>query len=368
MTSRVIQAAIITLTLLGAVAAVSTNARPGTASTGPARLPKLESVTVSDINDRGEVVGVLRKEHDGATLGFAWKNGSLQLLGRGKSAAADLINDRGQILGTSGGHAVLWEAGSVTSVGLHYVWGLNEAGQVLGGNEVGNHTDGYTITPAVWTNGTVRPLPFAGWGGPMNNLGQVVGQTTDGHAAEWQDGTLTDLGEGYPTAINDHGDILGSLDRNVILWRNGAATILGPGLPGALNEHGEAILSSVHWPSHALLWRNGTMTDLGTLGGKWSIPTAISDSGQVVGYSTDSYGRQHGFVWRNGVMTRLPAPAGYRGSVTRALAMNDRNQIIGDNCHIGCGETRNLPPSRFAVLWTLRGHKIETRRLLDIRR
>jgi probable HAF family extracellular repeat protein len=155
----------------------------------------------------------------------------------------------------------------------------------------------------------------------------------------------------------------------VIVWQNGTPIDIGPGWGVALNERGQVIGShQVAQGGHAFLWSNGTMTDLGTLGGKYSHPTAISDRGQVVGYSTDRRGLQHGFVWQKGVMTRLPSPAGYRGARTRALAINERNQIIGDNCFMDCG-FRYGPYSgdKFAVLWTLRGHKIETRLLLDIR-
>ena len=337
------------------------------AGTGPGRLPKIDGVTVSDINDRGEVVGALRKEHDGASLGFAWLSGSLKLLGRGKSAGASLINERGQILGRSGGHAVLWENGTVRTIGLESAWDLNEAGQVLGGPTSSG-------PPALSTNGTVQLLPFApGTFVAMNNLGQVVGQTTEGRAAEWQDGELTDLGPGSPIAINDRGEITGYLARDTgvraIVWQNGTAIDIGPGVPTALNERGQVI--GLHPPfgpgeSHAFLWSDGTMTDLGTLGGKSAIPRAISDRGQVVGYSTDKRGLQHGFVWQNGTMTRLPSPKGYKGSQTQASAINNHNQIVGDNCW-DCFN-RGGHPSRFAVLWTLRGHKIETRRLLDIRR
>lgn len=347
-------------------------ANASAASTGRARLPKISSVTVSDINDRGQVVGSLTRSYDDATRGFVWRKGALRLLGRGRFAGAREINDSGQIIGTSGDHEVLWKYGHAEWLWpLTSVWALNEAGQVLGGNLVGDDIHGYAPAPALWTNGVgVRSLPFApGLPTAMNNLGQVVGQMPDGRAAEWQDGELTDLGPGTPIAINDHGDIVGSRGEDVIMWRGGVPTDIGPGMPVAVNEHGEAIISSRPWPFHALLWRNGTMTDLGTLGGKFAVPAAISDSGQVVGSSSDSRGVQHGFVWQNGVMTRLPSPTGYKGARTRALAINDHNQIIGDNCIWVCGENRSIRhPSRFAVLWTLRGNKIETRRLVDLRR
>lgn len=364
MNSRVFRNAVISLIVLAAAAAMSTIARSGTSSprstASVASRLRVYDVGVSDINDRGLVVGSLKRDYDGSGRGFVGREGAWRLLGRGEWAGATRINERGQILGTSGddGHGVLWENGKRRNLGLTSVGSLNEAGQVLGG--VGTATDGYAPTPALWTNGRVRPLPFAPrHSTAMNNLGEVVGVMPDGRAAEWQDGELTDLGAGEPIALNDHGEIVGVRGDDVIVWRGGTPTDIGPGQPVALNERGDVIVSNF---GVALLWRNGVMTDLGTLGGEWSVPTAISDSGQVVGYSADNRGRQYGFVWRNGTMTRLPSPPGYAGARTRALAINDRNQVIGDNCFLDCG-FRMGPYSgnRFAVLWTLRGHRIETR-------
>ena len=38
------------------------------------------------------------------------------------------------------------------------------------------------------------------------------------------------------------------------------------------------------------------MTDLGTLGGSYSIAHGINDAGQVVGYSATATGDQHAFI------------------------------------------------------------------------
>lgn len=62
--------------------------------------------------------------------------------------------------------------------------------------------------------------------------------------------------------------------------------------------------------------------DLGTLGGGTSVPLAINDNGDVVGYSTTADGKQHAFLWTNGVMQDL-APSSDRSAAQ--VVMNSRS-------------------------------------------
>jgi probable HAF family extracellular repeat protein len=203
-------------------------------------------------NNRGQVVGVAEtaiqdpncappQVLDFAALIWGPKPGEIQVLPTfpGDSvAAATAINDRGDVVGSSGVcafppsfafsvHAVLWRHGRVMDLGN------------LGGNMLN--------------------VAFA-----INNRGQVVGQSalsgnTFTHAFLWQDGVMTDLGTlpgdsiSMATDINKKGQVVGnSCDINfncrTFLWENGVmtdlSTLIPPGSPqltfaGGINDRGE---------------------------------------------------------------------------------------------------------------------------------
>jgi len=92
-------------------------------------------------------------------------------------------------------------------------------------------------------------------------------------------------------------------------------------------------------PEHAFLWSAGTMSDLGTLGGLDSQGVAISDSGEVVGWSAPKGGgRGDAFLWNGHRMTAVSgmAPSGAQG-------INDSGQIAGQ-----CGDI--VSPQVFACV------------------
>jgi probable HAF family extracellular repeat protein len=80
------------------------------------------------------------------------------------------------------------------------------------------------------------------------------------------------------------------------------------------------------------------MTDLGTLGGSYSVARGINPSGVVVGYSETTEGQQHAFLWSKGVMTDLGT---LDGSYSIAWGINPRGEIVGESGQHATLWTRN---------------------------
>jgi probable HAF family extracellular repeat protein len=130
-------------------------------------------------------------------------------------------------------------------------------------------------------------------------------------------------------------------------------------VPNAINASGQVAgnsLTTGNAAVHAFLWNNGKMQDLGTLGGANSAALAINASGQVVGNSTTlaeavaggSTVIHHAFLWENGAMKDLNSmlPAGSGWFVFGVLAINDAGQIVGNGIFNGQERACLLTPAR----------------------
>jgi probable HAF family extracellular repeat protein len=89
---------------------------------------------------------------------------------------------------------------------------------------------------------------------------------------------------------------------------------IGLGLNNAGQVTGWSNASAPAYVVHAFLYSNGQMTDLGTLGGSQSFGSGINNAGQVTGYAalplsmpSDPYAVSvnHAFLYSNGQMTDL---------------------------------------------------------------
>jgi probable HAF family extracellular repeat protein len=237
------------------------------------------------------------------TRAFVSTNGAMQDLGTlgGPDAVASLVNERGQVAGTSY---------------TNYSQSLGCPGLL-------------TSDPFFWENGKMTDIGTLGGtcGTPlaMNNRGQVAGQSSvvgdaTTHPFLWpgQNGKIQDLGTlggsyGASNGINEAGDVV-----------------------GYASTAGDQV-------EFAFLWRKGTMTNLGSLNGDpCSTANAINSQGQVVGISTStcdySTGRK-AFLWENGSMVDLNTLTSRDPGMQLSLAetINDRGEIAVNGTPSGCG-------------------------------
>lgn len=176
--------------------------------------------SVGDIDFSGIVVGGYTQA--GSTRAFMFANGTFSDLGLDASTATG-INSRRQIVGTSNGHAFLYERGATRDLGTlgggsSSAKGINDRGDV-----VGMSTDAQSQPQPFIYDGAMKALPGPSYSGAVaiNNRGQVVGSAegTYGYLIDGGNYTRLDLlapvkAKGWrhlePTGINDRGWIVGT--------------------------------------------------------------------------------------------------------------------------------------------------------------
>lgn len=242
------------------------------------------------MNEVGDVAWTHVARTDG-NFGWLWRNGNWQPLSRGYSNSYPYaINDRGDVVGTTGSHAAIWSDGSMRDLGVQAcnaysasdnctysaAMDINAGGQVVG--IINDASGGYHFV--LWEGDTVHDLGPAALSASIviNERGQIAGAAGD-HAYFWSDGnkvTLPALGGGMRViGLNDNGEVVGTV-------------FLGAGA------------------QHVWVWSQARgMIDLGTgphgLGAAWV--TDINAGGDILGYAAPSIGYGTGEVramlWRN---------------------------------------------------------------------
>jgi len=258
--------------------------------------------SISAVNADGWLTGQI--DVDGEHLhAFRHADGRLADLGalHGDDSYGKDINDRGCVVGWSsvparpaspawddpGPRAALFDGVAMRDLGTlggpcSFARGINNADHIVGMAMV---TDGeyraFLFDAAGMRDlaGLTGEPAFNAWA--INDAGQVAGTVRE-RAALWQGGTLIDLGtragrRGIPLSINDRGAVLG------VQYRLGTR----PGSQGQLGLPG-------------FLWHDGVMRDLDELlpphvGWGRLSSRAINNLGQIVGRG-EYLGQQHGFL------------------------------------------------------------------------
>jgi probable HAF family extracellular repeat protein len=181
---------------------------------------------VADFNAAGHVVFVSVSANGQFQRSYFWtlESGATELDG----IVASGLDDQDQIIGSAGGHAMLWTSGVVKDLGT------------LGG-----------------------PSSFASF---INSTQVIAGYSlvdggTQTHSFRWtQDAGMQDLGQigrhanNSPTALNNKGVIVG-VDSGTYVWSEGTGmrTISVMGVPLGLNDSGQIIGTTKKSPPEGLL-------------------------------------------------------------------------------------------------------------------
>jgi len=200
-----------------------------------------------------------------------------------------------------------------------------------------------SAAPPNWTITTLPTLPSErayGIAQAINNRGEIVGwsyvyhpeiDSSYGYAVKWDNGVLTNLGEGSATAINDRGTITGT-PGGLSIWEDGASQwthlTSSAGWAYGINKFGAIAGWFVSGQPHGFVYRDATLLDVGTLGGHYSVATGINDRGQVAGMATiPGDAHYHAFLWDNGVMKDLGTLGGFE---SRAHDINNHGVVVGE--------------------------------------
>jgi len=154
--------------------------------------------------------------------------------------------------------------------------------------------------------------------------------------------SVTDLGtlggNSYALGLNNNGDVVGysytsAGSIHAFLFSDGLMSDLGAlggsySVASDINDKGTIVGQAENsaGQDHAFVYEKGSMTDLGTLGGTESGAGGINNLGQVVGSSMNAAGTTQAFLYSNGGMTELNT---WGGGASYATDINNGGDIVG---------------------------------------
>jgi len=189
---------------------------------------------------------------------------------------------------------IIWTGGSTynvpkpASTSLDYkAVNLNDAGAILFNVAVSLPSPDFGTHIFVWQGG-YRDLGLA-VGSRINNHGDVSGYKEFVGGGVWRDGAFTPIGgrDSFPTSLNDLGHVIGNASRLGIeyawAWKDGETLDLGPGYPTCINNKGQIA------GKDGFLWQNGHVYNLNARIGGDHPPIVtvekITDTGIIVANS-----------------------------------------------------------------------------------
>lgn len=287
-------------------------------------------LSINAINNRNQIAGGTAVGDVSRAFLWDWQGGKrlLGVLPGAIDAWATDINDRGEVVGVSGGRPFVWDRRR----------GLR-----------GFPTLGDTYSEATH----------------INNLGQIVGTAfvpgaEDGPHVYFRDlnGEVVDLGFGFPFGVNDRG-VVGfyvpsqtAPETALFFWdlRNGLRRLGGfpePSQvgPTALNNRGELVGAiQEQGRPRAIRWtpRDG-MQRLDVLSEVPSNAASINRWGTIVGFGPNQYEYFTALIWQPhagaGELSQMfhpTSPVTYQSTeLVEAIAVNDRGWIVASGRQYG---------------------------------
>jgi len=247
------------------------------------------------------------------------------------------------------------DLGTLDGTPASFGFGLNNNSQAVGASTAADaNLRGFMW---LWLPFEIAPLPgdLLSQAFGINDVGQVVAMSfdlgeTNVHGLLRYSSVVTDLGPLAPRGLNSFGDIAGywststaaiALVDHAARWQTGTLTDLGTlggsfSYAAALSNWGQVVgwsYTSGDSVIRATLWQNGVVRDLGTLGGPSSQAYDISrESGHVVGVADTSAGIPHAFLFRvdaTGAVLSRTNLGELGGGSSYAYGVNNLSQVVG---------------------------------------